>query len=106
MNRVSERAKTAEAAIKAKANVETEEETKVEGTGNGAAAGIKVYELDAKALARQKIDNDSYSSVHRKAKQSAEPEGDSRKDENHDDVASQKKEKTLLPNIKRLNNYE
>ena len=95
--RVSERAKTAESAIKDKANVEKEEETKVGGDGNNAAAGIKVYELDAKALARQKIDNDSYSSVHRKAKQSAEPEGDSRNDENHDDVASQKKEKTLLP---------
>ena len=95
--RVSERAKTAESAIKDKANAETEEETKVEGTGNGAAAGIKVYELDAKALTRQKIDNDSYSSVHRKAKQSAEPEGDSRNDENNDDVASLKKEKTLLP---------
>ena len=95
--RVSERAKTAESAIKDKANAETEEETKVEGTGNGAAAGIKVYELDATALARQKIDNDSYSSVHRKAKQSAEPEGDSRNDENNDDVASLKKEKTLLP---------
>ena len=95
--RVSERAKTAESAIKDKANAETEEETKVEGTDNGAAVGIKVYELDAKALTRQKIDNDSYSSVHRKAKQSAEPEGDSRNDENNDDVASQKKEKTLLP---------
>ena len=95
--RVSERAKTAEAAIKDKANVEKEEETKVGGDGNDADAGIKVYELDAKALARQKIDNDSYSSVHRKAKQSAEPEGDSRNDENNDDVASQKKEKTLLP---------
>ena len=95
--RVSERAKTAEAAIKDKANVEKEEETKVGGDGNDADAGIKVYELDAKALARQKIDNDSYSSVHRKAKQSAEPEGDSRKDENNDDVASLKKEKTLLP---------
>ena len=95
--RVSERAKTAESAIKDKANAETEEETKVEGTDNGAAVGINVYELDAKALTRQKIDNDSYSSVHRKAKQSAEPEGDSRNDENNDDVASLKKEKTLLP---------
>ena len=95
--RVSERAKTAESAIKDKTNAETEEETKVEGTDNGAAVGINVYELDAKALTRQKIDNDSYSSVHRKAKQSAEPEGDSRNDENNDDVASQKKEKTLLP---------
>ena len=95
--RVSERAKAAEAAIKEKASVEKEEETKVGGDGNDAVAGIKVYELDAKALARQKIDNDSYSSVHRKAKQSAEPEGDSRNDENNDDVASLKKEKTLLP---------
>ncbi len=61
------------------------------------APEIKVYELDANELARQKIDNDSYSSVHRKAKQSTEPEGDSRNDENNDDVASLKKEKTLLP---------
>ena len=60
-----------------------------------AAPEITVYELDANALARQKIDNDSYSSVHRKAKQSAEPvEGNSKGDENHADVASQK---TLLP---------
>ena len=96
--RVSERAKTAESAIKDKANAETEEETKVGGDGNGAAAGIKVYELDAKALARQKIDNDSYSSVHRKAKKNVESAADGGKDdENHDDVASQKKEKTLLP---------
>ena len=96
--RVSERAKAAEAAIKEKASVEKEEETKVGGDGNDAVAGIKVYELDAKALARQKIDNDSYSSVHRKAKQSAESAADGGKDdENHDDVASQKKEKTLLP---------
>lgn len=96
--RVSERAKTAEAAIKEKASVEKEEETKVEGTDNGAAVGINVYELDAKALARQKIDNDSYSSVHRKAKKNVESAADGGKDdENHDDVASQKKEKTLLP---------
>ncbi|MBR4615154.1 MAG: ATP-binding domain-containing protein, partial [Kiritimatiellae bacterium] len=95
--RVAERAKTAELAIKDKANAELEEETKVGGGGNGAAPEIKVYELDAKALTRQKIDNDSYSSIHRKAKQSAEPEGDSRNDENNDDVASLKKEKTLLP---------
>lgn len=96
--RVSERAKTAESAIKEKANVEKETETKVGGDGNDAAAGIKVYELDAKALARQKIDNDSYSSVHRKAKKNVESAADGGKDdENHDDVASQKKEKTLLP---------
>ena len=95
--RVSERAKTAELAIRNKANAETEEATKAEGDGNGAAAGIKVYELDARALARQKIDNDSYSSVHRKAKLSAEPEGDFRKDEDHIEAASQKKEKTLVP---------
>ena len=96
--RVSKRAKTAESAIKDKANAETEEETKVEGTGNGAAAGIKVYELDATALARQKIDNDSYSSVHRKAKKNVESAaGGGKDDENNDDVASQKKEKTLLP---------
>lgn len=96
--RVSERAKTAESAIKDKANVEKETETKVGGDGNNAAAGIKVYELDAKALARQKIDNDSYSSVHRKAKKNVESAADGGKDdENHDDVASQKKEKTLLP---------
>ena len=63
-----------------------------------AASEIKVYELDAKALARQKIDNDSYSSVHRKAKQSAEPvEGNSKGDENHDDAGSQNKGKTPLP---------
>ena len=62
------------------------------------APEIRVYELDANELARQKIDNDSYSSVHRKAKQSAEPVGDNNKgDENHDDVASQDKGKTLLP---------
>ena len=62
------------------------------------APKIKVYELDANELARQKIDNDSYSSVHRKAKQSAEPVGDNGKaDESHDDVASQDKGKTLLP---------
>ena len=96
--RVSERAKTAESAIKEKASVEKEEETKVGGDGNDADAGIKVYELDAKALARQKIDNDSYSSVHRKAKKNVESAADGGKDdENHDDVASQKKEKTLLP---------
>ena len=96
--RVSERAKTAESAIKDAANVEKEETAKVGGDGNGAAAGIKVYELDAKALARQKIDNDSYSSVHRKAKKAVESaDGDGKADENHDDVASQKKEKTLLP---------
>ena len=96
--RVSERAKAAELAIKDKANAETEEETKVEGTGNGVAVGINVYELDAKALTRQKIDNDSYSSVHRKAKKNVESAADGGKDdENHDDVASQKKEKTLLP---------
>ena len=95
--KVSERAKAAEAAIKDMANAETEEETKVEGAGGDAAPEIKIYELDAKALARQKIDNDSYSSVHRKAKQSAEPDGDSRKDETHNDVASLKKEPTLLP---------
>lgn len=96
--RVSERAKAAEAAIKEKASVEKEEETKVGGDGNDAVAGIKVYELDAKALARQKIDNDSYSSVHRKAKKKVESAADGGKDdENHDDVASQKKEKTLLP---------
>ena len=95
--RVSERAKTAEAAIKDKTNVEKEEETKVGGDDNDADAGIKVYELDAKALARQKIDNDSYSSVHRKAKKTVESAADGGKDdENHDDVASQKKEKTLL----------
>ncbi len=96
--RVSERAKTAESAIKEKASVEKEEETKVGGDGNNTAAGINVYELDAKALARQKIDNDSYSSVHRKAKKNVESAADGGKDdENHDDVASQKKEKTLLP---------
>ena len=96
--RVSERAKTAESAIRDKANVEKEDETQVGGDGNDAAAGIKVYELDAKALARQKIDNDSYSSVHRKAKKNVESAADGGKDdENHDDVASQKKEKTLLP---------
>ncbi|MBQ3099280.1 MAG: UvrD-helicase domain-containing protein [Kiritimatiellae bacterium] len=98
VSRVSERAKTAESAIKEKASVEKEEETKVGGDGNDADAGIKVYELDAKALARQKIDNDSYSSVHRKAKKNVESAADGGKDdENHDDVASQKKEKTLLP---------
>ena len=96
--RVSERAKTAEAAIKDKTNVEKEEETKVGGDGKDTATGIKVYELDAKALARQKIDNDSYSSVHRKAKKAIETvDGGGKGDENHDDVASQKKEKTLLP---------
>ena len=59
---------------------------------------ITIYELDAKALARQKIDNDSYSSVHRRVKQSVEPVGGNGKgDENHDDVSSQKKESTLLP---------
>ena len=63
-----------------------------------AAPEIKVYELDARALARQKIDNDSYSSVHRKAKQSTEPvEGSGKGDESHGDVASQNKEKTILP---------
>ena len=96
--RVSERAKTAELAIKDKVNAETEEETKVGGSGNGVVPEIKVYELDAKALARQKIDNDSYSSVHRKAKKAVESaDGGDRGDENHDDVASQKKGKTLLP---------
>lgn len=56
---------------------------------------IKLYKLDANALARLKIENDSYSSVHRKAKRSAEPVGDdSKSDENHGDVGLQK---TLLP---------
>ena len=92
--RVSERAKKAESAIKA--NAEKNEETKVGGDDSGAAAGIRVYELDAKALARQLITNDSYSSVHRKVKQSAEPDGgDNRNDENHDEAGPQKK--TLLP---------
>ena len=63
-----------------------------------AVPNITIYELDDKALARQKIDNDSYSSVHRKAKQSVEPVGDNGKgDENNDDASSQKKESTLLP---------
>ncbi|MBQ6008310.1 MAG: UvrD-helicase domain-containing protein [Kiritimatiellae bacterium] len=58
---------------------------------------IKVYELDANALARQKIDDDSYSSVHRKAKKAVESADDAGKgDENHDDDMSQNK-KTLLP---------
>ena len=60
-----------------------------------AVAEIKVYELDAKALARQKIDDDSYSSVHRKAKKVVESsDGGGKGDETHDDVASQR---TLLP---------
>ena len=63
-----------------------------------AVPNITIYELDDKALARQKIDNDSYSSVHRKAKQSVEPVGGNGKgDENNDDASSQKKESTLLP---------
>nr|MCR5839427.1 UvrD-helicase domain-containing protein [Kiritimatiellia bacterium] len=63
-----------------------------------AVPDITIYELDDKALARQKIDNDSYSSVHRKAKQSVEPVGGNGKgDENNDDASSQKKESTLLP---------
>ena len=89
--KVSERLKMFESTLKSASKQDTAPEV---GTS---APKINVYELDAKALARQKIDDDSYSSVHRKAKQSAEPEGDSRNDENNDDVASQKKEKTLLP---------
>lgn len=59
---------------------------------------IKVYTLDTNALSRQKIDNDSYSSVRRKAKPSAEPEhGRGTGDENHDDVMAQKIGSTLLP---------
>ena len=96
--RVSERAKTAEPAIKNEANDEKDKETEVGEDGSDAVPEIKVYELDAKALARQLITNDSYSSVHRKAKQSAEPaEDNNRGDENHDEVALQNKERTLLP---------
>lgn len=59
---------------------------------------IKVYELDAKALARQKIDNDSYSSVHRKVREATVPdENFGKDDENHSEVASQNREPTLLP---------
>lgn len=90
--RVSERAKKATDAT------EADQATEMAADGNDAVPEIKVYELDAKALARQKIDNDSYSSVHRKAKKAVESaDGGGKGDENHDDVASQKREPTLLP---------
>ena len=74
----------------------------LKGTGaeEGAAAEkeIALYELDAKELARQRIENDSYSSVHRKSRQTTVPTDDvSRGDENHGEAAVKKKEPTLLP---------
>jgi len=90
--KVSERALSAELAAK--------DNCKETGTAEGVAdeKEIAVYELDAKALARLRIENDSYSSVHRKSKQATEPaNGKSLNDENNDEVATQKKDKTLLP---------
>ncbi|MBQ3289086.1 MAG: UvrD-helicase domain-containing protein [Kiritimatiellae bacterium] len=95
--KVSERAAKADAAA-----TDNGQET---GAEEGAAPEekIKVYELDSKSLARQHVENDSYSSVRRKSKKAPEPDADTyRGDENHDgvstqNVAPQNKEKTLLP---------
>ena len=90
--KVSERALAAELAAK--------DNCKETGAEEGVAdeKEIAVYELDAKALARLRVENDSYSSVHRKSKQATEPaNGKSLDDENNDEVAAQNKEKTLLP---------
>ena len=90
--KVSERALAAELAAKDNAQETGAEE------GVADEKEIAVYELDAKALARLRVENDSYSSVHRKSKQATEPaNGKSLDDENNDEVAAQKKEKTLLP---------
>ena len=96
--KVSERALKAEGAFNDEAGAGEDGEAEPTGDGNDAIPEIKIYELDAKALARRKIDNDSYSSVHRKAKKTIESaDGDSRGDETYDDAASQKNGKTLLP---------
>ena len=87
---VSKRAKTVKANDKAQDD----------GTENGAVAekDVTLYELDAKALARQRVENDSYSSVHRKSKKATEPvDVDARGDETHVEIATQKREPTLLP---------
>ena len=90
--KVSERALAAESAAKDNAQETGAEE------GAVAEEKIAVYELDAKALARLRVENDSYSSVHRRSKPTTEPaSGKSLDDENNDEVAAQKKGKTLLP---------
>lgn len=92
---VSERAKAAENG--AKANAGNHESAEGEEAARDASR-IAVYELDAKALARQRVTNDSYSTVHRKSKQATEPvEGGERADEDHGEVSSLKMEPTLLP---------
>jgi len=66
--------------------------------GLAAEKAITVYELDGKALARQRVENDSYSSVQRKAKQTLVPTGDvARGDETHAELSAQREEPTLLP---------
>ncbi len=68
------------------------------GDGVAAPSAITVYDIDAKALARQKIDNDSYSSIHRKVKETTVPDGNSGKDdEDHGGISTQRKVPTLLP---------
>ena len=88
--KVSERA--------AKAELATKDNSQESGAGEGVAAekDITVYELDAKELARQRVENDSYSSVHRKSKQTTEPATDKKKDDENQ-VDAPKKEQTLLP---------
>ena len=82
----------------AKAELATKDNSQESGAGEGVAVEekITVYELDAKELARQHVENDSYSSVHRKSKQTTEPAADKTKDDENQ-VTTQNKEKTLLP---------
>ena len=92
--KVSERARAAEVAAKGNGQEIRAEESAA------AEKEIRVYELDDKALALQHVENDSYSSVHRKMQKTTEPDNDNgRADENPDGVSTptQNKEKTLLP---------
>ncbi len=88
--------------VSARARKGTDSDTDGPATGeasarDGAIPEIKVYEMDARALARRLIANDSYSSVHRQAKRTAEPEGSYRSDEDYDATEAQRLEPTLLP---------
>lgn len=90
--KVSERARAAE--------LESNDNGQATGTAECVVAEgkIAVYELDAKELARQRVENDSYSSVHRKAKRTTVPADDAtRGDETHAEISTQKNEPTLLP---------